>query len=370
MYLKNNKVAHLEASVRRKLINLILVLGSLYSIVGLSALAIRTWNYGLNLTLAINFFLVCCLLLITFRRKKIRTHKKAIFIVVILFINFALGFISIGPMAGSILLFPLSIFVVSMCFSQTWTNRYIAAVSIFTVLVGIAFIMDYLTPKILVADLIHSPAHWAGYVICMMMFFSITSYSLYKYRDATRRLMHELQLQRDYIQWQANHDDLTQLPTFKLMRDLFYQALKRNKNTQYHVGLLFLDLNKFKEVNDTYGHDAGDHCLKVTAERLKTVVKHEGFASRVGGDEFIVVLEQVREKEDIETITSKIQTLMSEPIMYDGHYYNVGVSIGAAIAPENGQDLEQVKKAADNAMYQAKLANQQQCIFASSSNSR
>ncbi|MBD1556123.1 GGDEF domain-containing protein [Vibrio sp. S9_S30] len=365
MYLKNNKVAHLEASVRRKLINLILVLGSVYSIIGFFALAIRTWNYGFSFTLMVNFVLVCCLLLVTIRRKKIRTHKKALYIVGILFINFSIGFISIGPMAGSILLFPLSVFVVSMCFSQAWTYCYIASVSFFSMLVGTAFIFDYLTPKILMEDLIHSPSHWAGYIICMVMFFSITSYSLYKYRDATRRLMHELQVQRDYIQWQANHDDLTQLPTFKLMRELYYQALKRNQYTQYQVGLLFLDLNKFKEVNDTYGHDAGDHCLKVTAERLKTAVKHKGFASRVGGDEFIVVLEQVRGKEDIQAITQKIQTLVTEPIAYDGHHYTVGTSIGAAIAPEHGQDLEQVKKAADGAMYQAKVADQQQCVFAS-----
>ncbi|BCL72198.1 hypothetical protein TUMSATVNIG1_41650 [Vibrio nigripulchritudo] len=364
MYLKNNKVAHLEASVRRKLINLILVLGSIYSIFGLIALAVRTWNFGFNSTLIVNFILMCWLLFITIRRHKIRTRRKAIYIVMILFINFAIGFVSIGPMAGSILLFPLSIFVVSMCFRQSWTNRYIAVISLFCIGVAVAFITDFLTPKILVADLLHSPAHWAGYVICMMMFFSITSYSLYKYRDATRRLIQELQLQRDYIQWQASHDDLTQLPTYKLMRELYYQALKRNKNTKYQVGLLFLDLNKFKEVNDTYGHDAGDHCLRITAERLKTAVKHDGFVSRIGGDEFIVVLEQVREKQDVQALTDRIHTLMREPIMHDGHCYVVGVSVGAAIAPENGHDLERVKKAADQAMYQAKLSNQPQCIFA------
>ncbi|BBH63635.1 hypothetical protein ACTI_03200 [Actinoplanes sp. OR16] len=151
----------------------------------------------------------------------------------------------------------------------------------------------------------------------------------------------------------AMHDMLTGLGNRALLRDRLVGALARSRRTGRPVGVLLLDLNGFKPVNDTYGHDAGDMLLKVVAERLRTCVRTEDTVARLGGDEFVIVTEDLRDPADAECIAERVVAALDEPVMVDGHELRTPASIGIALS-RAGHGPDDVLREADAAMYVAK----------------
>jgi len=152
----------------------------------------------------------------------------------------------------------------------------------------------------------------------------------------------------------AQYDVLTGLPNRALFYDRLRQAVVRAKREQAMVGLMFLDLDRFKQINDTLGHAAGDRVLKVVAERLKGFLREVDTIARLGGDEFTVVIEGVSEPEQLSGVAEKIRNALSEPVDLDGRDMSVSASIGITLYPRDGEDIEQLIKNADIAMYHAK----------------
>ncbi|BBO82311.1 hypothetical protein DSCO28_28770 [Desulfosarcina ovata subsp. sediminis] len=158
------------------------------------------------------------------------------------------------------------------------------------------------------------------------------------------------------LRYLANHDSLTGLPNRLLLEDRLKQALSRIRWRNRLIAVLFLDLDRFKLVNDTLGHSAGDKLIKIVAGRLSSRVRDGDTVARLGGDEFVVILDDVAKVEDVETIAGKILASFDETINLDGHPYTTTTSIGISIAPEHGDDAETLMKHADTAMYRAKRA--------------
>src|SRR6185295_17115193 len=152
----------------------------------------------------------------------------------------------------------------------------------------------------------------------------------------------------------AQYDVLTGLPNRALFYDRLRQAVGRAKREQTMVGLMFLDLDRFKQINDTLGHAAGDRVLKVVAERLKRFLREVDTIARLGGDEFTVVIEGVTAPEQLGAIAEKIRSAMAEPVDLDGREMSISSSIGITLYPRDAQDIEQLVKNADIAMYHAK----------------
>ncbi|HJV87668.1 MAG TPA: CHASE domain-containing protein [Noviherbaspirillum sp.] len=152
----------------------------------------------------------------------------------------------------------------------------------------------------------------------------------------------------------ALYDTLTGLPNRKLLDERIEQALVKAKRNKHHVALLFIDLDKFKPVNDNYGHAYGDLLLKEVAKRLRSCVRESDTASRLGGDEFVALLSDTEEPHAVETVASKILERLNEPFEIAGHTFNISASIGAALYPEHGTDAKSLMKSADLAMYDAK----------------
>jgi len=165
------------------------------------------------------------------------------------------------------------------------------------------------------------------------------------------------------IRYMATHDALTGLPNLTLGRDRITSVLALAKRSDSMAGLLFVDLDGFKAVNDTMGHDAGDAVLKAVAERLSYSVREVDTVARIGGDEFIVVLEELHNKEDAAMIAEKIITEIDKPINIRGAKAEIGASIGIALYPENGENEEELLKAADRAMYRVKHAGKNDFAF-------
>jgi len=152
----------------------------------------------------------------------------------------------------------------------------------------------------------------------------------------------------------AFFDDLTGLPNRRLFNDRFEVALSLGHRNNLLTAILFLDLDRFKQINDNLGHKVGDELLKVTAERLTGCLKEGDSVSRFGGDEFIVLLTEMANVTDIVGVVDRILQVLSEPYVFDGRELHVTSSIGVAIAPEDGDNTDTLLKHADIAMYQAK----------------
>ncbi len=170
-------------------------------------------------------------------------------------------------------------------------------------------------------------------------------------RDITERRAAE-----EHIEYLAHHDALTGLPNRVLLRDRFEHALAMAERSHNRVALLFLDLDKFKRVNDTLGHAAGDQLLLEVVARLGHCTRETDTISRQGGDEFILLLNEIPDPEAVERIAGEILARIAEPTEIRGHVLSTSCSIGIAMYPEDGEDFDSLLQKADVAMYNAKDA--------------
>ena len=168
-------------------------------------------------------------------------------------------------------------------------------------------------------------------------------------RDITDRKLAEQK-----IMHLAHHDQLTGLPNRALFFDRLKQSIQLAKRNGQREAVMFLDLDGFKRVNDTLGHDAGDLLLQEVAHRLQRILRSSDTVARVGGDEFTFVLNNIEEDENAGMIAKKIIAVLSEPFGLNGQQCQVGGSIGISIFPDDGHDFEALLKQADEAMYRAK----------------
>ncbi len=156
------------------------------------------------------------------------------------------------------------------------------------------------------------------------------------------------------IEFLADHDALTNLANRNLLRDRITQAMAQARRNGLSLALLFLDLNRFKGVNDSFGHELGDALLMQVANRLKAVVREGDTVARQGGDEFIILLTDIQKPQDIMAAAAKIFNAFTAPFRVQGHELFVTTSIGATIYPEDGDDMQSLLRNADIAMYRAK----------------
>jgi diguanylate cyclase (GGDEF)-like protein len=163
-----------------------------------------------------------------------------------------------------------------------------------------------------------------------------------------------LQVSAEKIQQMAYHDTLTGLPNRKLFSDRLGIALAQAQRNQIKAGITMLDLDHFKGVNDTLGHDVGDLLLKAAAERLRAALRKGDTVARFGGDEFVLILPDLEVIEDAIQVVQKIVDSFRKPFLIDTHQLVVTTSIGIAIYPNDGTDEGILLKNADIAMYQAK----------------
>lgn len=157
-----------------------------------------------------------------------------------------------------------------------------------------------------------------------------------------------------HIKYLATHDALTGLCNRTMLDDRLHHALEQAKRSDGRVGILFLDLNRFKQINDSLGHEKGDHLLKTVAARLQESVRGADTVARLGGDEFVIVLEELASSEDMTAIAEAILGTVEKPILLDEHEVSVSASIGGSLFPRDAWDANSLLKFADMAMYRAK----------------
>jgi diguanylate cyclase (GGDEF)-like protein/PAS domain S-box-containing protein len=160
--------------------------------------------------------------------------------------------------------------------------------------------------------------------------------------------------QEDRIRFLADHDELTELPNRSLFRQAVTKALQRAERSGKMLSILFFDLDRFKNINDSLGHDAGDEVLRAVAERLTACVRKIDVVARFGGDEFAVLTEGLTAEDQASTVARKILEVLSKPMILAGRQYRPAASIGISTYPTDGRDVQSLLKNADIAMYRAK----------------
>ncbi|MEI7867916.1 MAG: EAL domain-containing protein [Candidatus Methylumidiphilus sp.] len=163
---------------------------------------------------------------------------------------------------------------------------------------------------------------------------------------------------------QANFDPLTGLPNRRMFIDRLRQAIQKSHRADNKLALMFLDLDHFKDINDTLGHDIGDELLKETTQRLQTCIRETDTLARPGGDEFTLVMDELDDPKSVDRVAQCILHCMSEPFQLKGEHCYVSFSIGIALYPDDATDLDGLLKKADQAMYAAKQQGRNRfCYF-------
>jgi diguanylate cyclase (GGDEF)-like protein/PAS domain S-box-containing protein len=175
-------------------------------------------------------------------------------------------------------------------------------------------------------------------------------------REGTVEDITEYKAAAERIKFLAYYDALTELPQRALLQDRLEHALAGARRRHEKIALLFLDLDRFKSVNDSFGHSFGDIVLKAVSQRLKACAREQDTVARVGGDEFLILLGGVKDAADAAIAAERIMSAMNASIVLQGHSVDVGCSIGLSMYPEHGMDGETLIKNADAAMYCAKEA--------------
>lgn len=181
-------------------------------------------------------------------------------------------------------------------------------------------------------------------------------------RNITDRLRIEKELResRSRLYRLAHHDALTGLPNRLLFEDRLDQAILKARRNTTKLGILFMDLDRFKHINDTLGHDVGDELLVAVSKRLQNQCRQSDTVARIGGDEFVFILDNLRGKEGAEVVAKKILTALERPIKVSNHELQISTSIGIALYPDDSTDIDGVIKLADIALYRAKEAGRNQ----------
>lgn len=171
------------------------------------------------------------------------------------------------------------------------------------------------------------------------------------------------QVKTDEAQQMALQDALTGLPNRASFEQSLDHGLIQAKRHGWGLAVLFIDIDKFKSINDSYGHDLGDQVLLMVANRLKSSVRDQDIVSRWGGDEFVCLLLEVKQEADVTQLAEKMVSRIAEACEFSGHVFSIIASIGIAIYPEDGDTSDILFKNADTAMYKAKGTEKRAVLF-------
>jgi diguanylate cyclase (GGDEF)-like protein/PAS domain S-box-containing protein len=175
-----------------------------------------------------------------------------------------------------------------------------------------------------------------------------------RYYEGTVEDITERKMQERRMAHQATHDGLTGLPNRYLLQDRIDQAIRQATREKTHVGVLFIDLDRLKHVNDTLGHQAGDELIRVVAQRLRRCLRTGDTVARIGGDEFVLLLPSLLTEGAMVQAKRRVLEATSAPVQVAGHDIPTSCSVGMSLFPGDGRDVETLLKRADESMYEAK----------------
>ncbi|WP_229006974.1 EAL domain-containing protein [Methylophilus sp. Leaf408] len=199
------------------------------------------------------------------------------------------------------------------------------------------------------------------YLIATISFFAIVLlFQLIKLYKSSKKQAMEAE---EKIRFQANHDFLTELPNRYLLKTKLSEALNQSEISLAKIGVIIIDLDNFKEINDTAGHAIGDEVLIKVADRLKSIIAPPNIIARFGGDEFLILMQENSDHQALNTFCARLIELMEAPFKVQQKSFLVSISMGASLFPDNSRNVEELIMFADEAMYQAKRTGKNKFIL-------
>jgi len=212
-------------------------------------------------------------------------------------------------------------------------------------------------------EYMHQPWPWLLFAAMMAVFPWMLLNSIGVYKESILNLLRETEHQRAEIERLATHDPLTGLAQLRVLRERMDSTITRARGFGRNVAVLFIDLDGFKQVNDRFGHAAGDHLLRAVANTLNSLVRDSDTIGRLGGDEFLLVLDDVSGPDVAEVAARRILQELRRPVVYKDSLLQIGASIGIAMSPQHGTTPDDLQQAADAAMYSIKKAGRNGFAF-------
>lgn len=276
---------------------------------------------------------------------------------------------------GIILVDPISKQIIeanqAYCTLVGYSNEQILTLKIYDVLANDPEVHDSIIRKVqkdhlnLIQESIHR--HRNGNLIDVevnisAIYYGAKEYICYSVRDITERKMAQ-----EMLSYQACHDLLTQLGNRNLFNEQLYKAIARSQRYKSQLGVIFIDLDRFKNINDTLGHDIGDRFLQEVAIKIKNCLRSADIIARWGGDEFTILLSEVKHPQDATIVAKRIFNTLKQPILISQYQLYCHLSMGIAIYPQDGETPEILLKNADIALYRSKDAGGNQYQYYNSS---
>ena len=339
---------------------------------------------------AIIVFFYLILVFVTFTPRRISTTIRSWVVIVLAYMT---GIVSMarGGLAGDGTLFLTVLPILAITLVNARAGIYAAGVSISTFIVfGIMAHAGMLSHWLIIHDNPQTPDQWLYFGLAMSTLIVVTVFVVIRFSNfqvdtlesvqkmakaladshqqlelANQKLEQKVQERtvelsnaNQHLQFLATHDNLTGLPNRILFFDRLEQAIKKSRRQKRRFALFFVDLDDFKRINDSFGHIVGDQVLQAVAKVLDHAVRDSDTVARLAGDEFMIILDDVREMSDIEAIARKINKAVSQPIDGPQEAVIMTVSIGISLFPEHGEDAETLLRKADVAMYHVKNGTQ------------
>lgn len=316
--------------------------------------------YTLHIILSVMF--LCCYLV----RNRISYFVKSTIIIMFYWILTIGSLLTFGLAGSGFALLIIINFIVAAIYSPRTTT--IMAIVSLTILVtiGIGIITGNIRPQIDSNDYVVQVSSWVTVWASLGGMIFTVFRSMGVLQQSTRNLLLETQEQQKQIILLANHDQLTGLPLMRLARDRLEVALRHAERNNTKVAVLFIDLDDFKKINDTCGHESGDYVLQQTAQRISRTIRIEDTIARISGDEFLAILGDISEPQAVADIAKKIILVLSQPIFQGDNSMSVGASIGISLFPDDANDLDTLKRLADEAMYKVKKSGKNNIAFINS----
>ena len=327
---------------------------------------------------AVFIFFYLVLIYITFHRNLSASTRSWIVVT----LTYLTGVVSMarGGLAGDGTIFLTVLPILAITLINARTGVFAAGVSITTfVLFGILANAGLLRQWLIIYDNPQTPDQWLYFGLAMSTLIIITVFVVARFSsfqletlksvqevskalvDANRQLEQKVQQRtqelsnaNQHLQFLATHDNLTGLPNRFLFFDRLDQAIRKSRRQKHKFALLFIDLDDFKKINDSFGHVTGDETLQKVADLLGNAVRDSDTVARLAGDEFTVILDNIQSIDNVEAIVQKITRAVAQPIETQQAKIFVTVSIGISLYPEHGEDAETLLRKADTAMYLVK----------------
>jgi diguanylate cyclase (GGDEF)-like protein len=351
---------HRLAAIRAEIIDRLWLSLFIVAMIGAPLSAMRASTTGwlpiYSMHLAIGVLVAC----VFFVRKRLPTNFKLGLIMAVFWTIGCAGLASTGLVGPSVWWLSLSILLITALYSVRAGLITALLTCAVTAAAAAGFIQGWLKMPYDANVYIQSVAAWANMVVAVVLLPLLLFSSVTSFHSSTVQLLEEVDGQREMIRQLAMHDELTDVPTLRLATDRLEQAMLGAIRSGGHVAVLFVDLDGFKGINDTHGHDAGDAVLRAVAQRCRDVVRADDTVARRGGDEFIAILKEVQDSNAAVALAQRMLDVLASPVAYGAKELRVGASIGVALYPQHAMTAADMIRAGDAAMYEAKRSGTNQ----------